>query len=73
MTRHQKIINGKVVLLELAKHPGNVSQACKMLGHSRDSVDGVVGVRLIAGYGSLPKVELLRVRLRAMNRSGRSV
>lgn len=37
MTRDQKIIRAKVGLLELAKQLGNVSQACKMLGYSRDS------------------------------------
>jgi hypothetical protein len=73
MTRDQKIINRKVGLLELAKHPGNVSHACKILGHWRYSVDNVVGVRLIAGCGSLPRVELLRARLCAMNRGIRSV
>ena len=33
MTKDQKIIKGKVGLLELAKRLGNVSQACKMLGY----------------------------------------
>jgi len=37
MTTEQKIIRAKVGLLELAKQLGNVSQACKMLGYSRDS------------------------------------
>jgi len=37
MTKDQKIIKGKVGLLELAKQLGNVSQARKMLGYSRDS------------------------------------
>jgi transposase InsO family protein len=37
MTREQKIIKTKVGLLELAKHLGNVSQACKVMGYSRDS------------------------------------
>jgi Winged helix-turn helix len=37
MTKEQKIIRAKVGLLELAKRLGNVSQACKMLGYSRDS------------------------------------
>jgi hypothetical protein len=32
MTTEQKIIRAKVVLLELAKQLGNVSQACKMMG-----------------------------------------
>jgi hypothetical protein len=37
MTKEQKIIKAKVGLLVLAKQLGNVSQACKMLGYSRDS------------------------------------
>jgi Winged helix-turn helix len=37
MTKDQKIIKGKVGLLELPRQLGNVSQACKMLGYSRDS------------------------------------
>jgi hypothetical protein len=37
MTTEQKIIRAKVGLLELAKQLGNVSQACKMMGYSRDS------------------------------------
>ena len=37
MTQEQKIIRAKVGLLELAKQLANVSQACKMMGYSRDS------------------------------------
>jgi transposase InsO family protein len=37
MTQEQKIIRAKVGLLELGRQLGNVSQACKMLGYSRDS------------------------------------
>src|SRR5512135_3125851 len=37
MTQAQKVIKAKVGLLELAKQLGNVSQACKILGYSRDS------------------------------------
>jgi Winged helix-turn helix len=37
MTTEQKINRAKVGLLELAKQLGNVSQACKMMGDSRDS------------------------------------
>ncbi len=37
MTIEQKIIKNKLGLLELAKHLGNVSQACKVFGYSRDS------------------------------------
>ena len=37
MTKDQKVIRAKVGLLELARQLGNVSQACKMMGYSRDS------------------------------------
>jgi len=37
MTTAEKIIKTKVGLLELAKQLGNVSQACKIMGYSRDS------------------------------------
>src|SRR5207244_11677806 len=37
MTTEQKIIRAKVGLLELAKQLGNVGQACRMIGYSRDS------------------------------------
>jgi hypothetical protein len=37
VTKEQKIIRAKAGLLELAKQLGNVSQACKIMGYSRDS------------------------------------
>ncbi len=37
MTQTQKIIRPKLGVLELAKQLGNVSQACKVMGYSRDS------------------------------------
>src|SRR5215210_528841 len=37
MTAERKVIRAKLGLLELAKQLGNVSQACKSLGYSRDS------------------------------------
>src|SRR3954469_976954 len=37
MTTEQKIIKTKVGILELANQLGNVSQACKIMGYSRDS------------------------------------
>jgi hypothetical protein len=37
MTTEQKIIKTKVGVLELARQLGNVSQACKVMGCSRDS------------------------------------
>jgi len=37
MNTDQKIIRNKVGLLKLAQSLGNVSQACKVIGYSRDS------------------------------------
>jgi len=37
VTQEQKIIRARLGLLELAKQLGNVSQACKIMGYSRDS------------------------------------
>ena len=37
MAQEQKVIRAKVEVLELAKQLGNLSQACKMMGYSRDS------------------------------------
>ena len=37
MTRDEKIIRNKVGVLELAKQLGSVSQACRIMGFSRDS------------------------------------
>ena len=37
MTTHDKIIKNKVGLLRLAQQLSNVSQACKVMGYSRDS------------------------------------
>jgi transposase InsO family protein len=37
MTQDQKIIRPKLGVLELAKQLGNVSQACKIMGYSRES------------------------------------
>ena len=36
MTRDEKIIRNKVGVLELAKQLGSVSQACRIMGFSRD-------------------------------------
>jgi len=43
MTQEQKIIRAKVGLLELAKQLGNVSQAGKMMGYSRDGTVNLSG------------------------------
>lgn len=37
MTTEEKLIKNKIGLIELAKHLGNVSDACKVMGYSRDT------------------------------------
>ena len=37
MTTTEKLIKNKLGLIELAKHLGNVSHACKVMGYSRDT------------------------------------
>ena len=37
MTNAEKIIKNKMGLIRLAEQLGNVSQACKVIGYSRDS------------------------------------
>ena len=36
-TQQEKILKPKLGLLELAKQLGNVSQACRVMGYSRDT------------------------------------
>lgn len=57
MTTHQKLIKGKLNLLELGAYLGNVSEACRTLGYSRDTFyrlkkryeeDGIEGLREIS-------------------------
>ena len=37
MTNAEKVIKNKMGLIKLAEHLDNVSQACKIIGYSRDS------------------------------------
>lgn len=37
MTTQSRIIKNKLGILGLAQHLGNISQACKVIGYSRDS------------------------------------
>jgi ACT domain-containing protein len=36
-TQQEKVLKPKLGLMELAKQLGNVSQACKIMGYSRDT------------------------------------
>lgn len=42
MTTDQKIIKNKIDVLELANHPGNVSQVCKVLRYLGAQHKGVM-------------------------------
>ena len=44
MTWHQKIVKSKLGLLELGKQLGNVAEACRIMGYSRDSAYGQVRI-----------------------------
>jgi hypothetical protein len=53
MTTEQKIITTKLGLLELGRQLGNVSQACRVLGSSRDSVYRIQDLYGVGGVEAL--------------------
>jgi len=60
MTRDQKLIKNKLGLLELANYLGNVSQACKTLGYSRDTLYRTKTAFEEGGEQALAEISLVR-------------